>query len=207
MRDTVLVRECHAMVVYRVCFEGDDLTDDALAALAAAAGVTFEGSGCGPEEPSRHRALVEASVELRAIAAVRAVLQGHGSFAEFDASPVRDSRGELWQRPFYRSWQEIDWSVPERAHLNDVQRAVLGSMLDDAEPTWIIATRPDVAKDRASVEAVLEDLKEQGLVYAVLAEGGEPGRETETDRWWAATDETWDLLGFIKSPSYAWWLK
>jgi hypothetical protein len=61
---------------------------------------------------------------------------------------------------------------------------------------------PHVPPERATVEAVLEGLQERKLVYSVLEEGGEPGKEAELDRWWAITDEGWDLLGFIESPNY-----
>jgi hypothetical protein len=65
----------------------------------------------------------------------------------------------------------------------------------------VMANR-DVPADRATVEAVLEDLQDQRLVYSTLEESGAPGRESERDRWWAIADETWDMLGFIKSPGY-----
>jgi hypothetical protein len=190
------------MAVYRVRFMGGELTAPALAALTAA-GAWWEGTGSGPNEPDRHRVLVEAAGEREAIAAVQGMLEAYGSFAEYDVSPVRDANGEVWHGPFYRRWQEIDWqAVPGRARLTDVQRAVLGALAEWGEPTWRVMNAPHVPAERGTVEAVLEGLQERKLVYSVLEEGGEPGREAELDRWWAITDEGWDLLGFIKSPNY-----
>jgi hypothetical protein len=137
------------------------------------------------------------------MATVRKALAGHGSFSEYRASSVTDARGEIWRRPFDRSWDEIDWQdVPARASLSDLERAVLHCLLDDHEPTWIVAADPEVSADRVRVKAVLDGLEEKKLVTSVLAASGESGRESEPDRWWAVTDEGWDLLGMIKPPSY-----
>jgi hypothetical protein len=194
--------EVDLLAIYRVTFSGGELTDAAKAAVTAA-GAWWEGTASGPDELDRHRVLVEVAGEQQAIASVRAVLAPHGSFGQYAASPVRDSRGEVWRGPFYRKWQEIDWqAVPERAALIDIERAVLGALADAGEATWLVAKALDMAADRASVEAVLESLQDQNLVYSVLEEGGEPGKESEPDRWWAITDEGWDLLGFVKSPTY-----
>lgn len=190
------------MCIFRVSFVGDELTDAAIAALTAA-GAWWEGSGSGPAEPSQHRALVESTSEEAAIAVVQTLLAQHGSFNGFAASAVRNARGELWRGPFYRKWADVDWqATPERARLTELQRAVLGALADAAEPTWMVMANRDVPADGAAVEAVLEDLQEQGLIYSTLEESGERGRESEPDRWWAICDETWDLLGFIKSPGY-----
>jgi hypothetical protein len=193
------------MVVYRVSFKGTELSDAARGALTAA-GAPWEGSECDAEGPWRHRTLVEAVSGQDAIAAVRkalAVYVAFGSYIAFAAHPVRDSRGELWRGPFYRSVREIDWqAVPRRAKLTELERAMLGCLLDAAEPTWIVLAELDEPLDRAGVEAVLADLERQALVYSVLEEGGEPGKESELDRWWALTDECWDILGMIKSPTY-----
>jgi hypothetical protein len=192
----------YPMMLCRVSFVGIEFTDAAKAALTAA-GAAWEGSDCNAEGVCRHSALVGATTEQEAIATLRRMLGAQGSFRDHDASPVRDSRGEVWRGPLYRSWDEIDWqTLPRRARLTELQRAVLRSLLNAAEPTWIIAADPEISADRASVEAVLNDLQEHELVYSVLEEGGEPGKETEPDRWWAVTDAGWDLLGLIKSPRY-----
>jgi hypothetical protein len=191
-----------AMVCYRVSFEGDELTDAATRALTGP-GVWWEGTASGPEEPSRHRALVYATDEQEAIEAVQSALAGYGSFGEYLAAAVRNARGEVWRGPFYRKWSEIDWqATPERAGLTDLQRAVLGTLVEWGLPTWMVLRDIDVTADRATVEAVLEDLQQQGLVYSTREASGEPGRESEPDRWWAITHQAWDLLGFIKSPRY-----
>ncbi len=190
------------IVLYRVAFVGRELGDAESSGLTAA-GARWEGSECDAGGVCRHRALIEAANEQEAIAAVRRALAAAGSLGQYDASPVRDARGEPRRGSFYRSWHEIDWqAVPRRARLTDLQRAVLGRMLDAAEPTWIIAADPDTSDDRPTVEAVLRGLQDQGLVDSTLEEGGEPGKESEPDRWWAITDEGWDLLGLIKSPTY-----
>jgi hypothetical protein len=192
------------MIVYRVSFVGTELAAAARGALTAA-GAAWEGTSYDPQGQCRHRALVEADREQDAIAAVRSALAAWESYGDFDASPVRDSRGEVWRAPMHAFWHEIDWQAePRRARLTEVQRAVLRCLLSDAEPTWIIAADPDVPADGASVEAVLKDLREQGIVHSALAAGGESGRESETDQWWAVTDAGWDLLGLIKSPQYGW---
>jgi hypothetical protein len=79
---------------------------------------------------------------------------------------------------------------------------MLRSMADAGEPTWIIAANAELSNDRAAVEVLLAGLRQAGLVGGVLEEGGEPGKETELDRWWTITDKGWDLLGLIKSPRY-----
>jgi hypothetical protein len=190
------------MVVYRVSFEGDELTNAAIAALTAA-GTWWEGTSPGPEEPSRHRALVPARDEQQAVEAVDSVLASHGAFGEYIAAAARNACGEVWRGPFYRKWSEIDWqATPERARLTDLQRAVLGALVEWGLPTWMVLRDMDVPADPATVEAVLEDLQGRGFVYSTLEGSGEPGRESELVRWWAITHEAWDLLGFIKSPRY-----
>jgi hypothetical protein len=191
-----------ALAVYRVTFVGDELPYAAEAALAAA-GASWEGSESGPEHASRHRVLARARSEHEAIVSVRGVVASRGSFGQYAASPVRDSQGNMWRGPVFRRWDEIDWQVvPERAALSDVDRAVLGALADAGEATWIVARAPGVQLERANVEVVLERLEDQRLVYSVLEAGGERGRESEPDRWWALTDRAWDLLGLIKSPNY-----
>jgi hypothetical protein len=183
-----------SLVAYRVSFKGTDLT---------AAAAAWEGSASGPGRPSRHRALIKASSAQDAIAGVAGALTGHGSFADFDASPVTDSRGERWRGSLSRSWSQVDWqSDPRLAELSELERAVLGCLADAAEPTWIVLSALAEPIDPRAVENVLEALERQGLVYSTLEQSGEPGRESEPCRWWAMTGECWDLLGLIKSPMY-----
>jgi hypothetical protein len=195
------------MTLFRVSVTGDDLPSPAIESLTAA-GAAWEGSTPEDGEIWRHRVLVEAGSEDEAVATVRAVVAGSGSYRDFAASIVTDARGEPWRAPFVRSWQEIDWQAdPARAGLTELQRTVLSCLLDDAEPTWIIVADPEIAASRACVEAVLEALQLDGYVQSVLASSGEPGRALEPERWWAATDKAWGMLGLIKSPRYAWWLE
>jgi hypothetical protein len=193
------------MTVFRVCFQGTALTNQARVALDAAE-APWEGSEAGPDGPCRHRALVQAGSEQAAIRSVREALAPYvafGSYLDFTATPVRDSRGELWRDVFHRSWQEVDWdATPRRAGLTSLQRDALGCLLDAAEPTWIVARELELSDGRAGVIAVLRELEAEGFVHSTVEEGGEPGREREPERWWAITDEGWDLLGLIKSPSY-----
>jgi hypothetical protein len=189
-------------VEFRVSFAGPPLSEEAKVAIANA-GARWEGSDCDAGGACRHSALVEAETEQDAVTGLRRVLAKEGAFGEYDASPITDARGRLRRAPSYRSWQEIDWqSVPERAMLGAAHRAILGTLLDAAEPTWIIAADPYVSADRATVEAALNELRDQGLVHSVTEEGGEPGNESALDRWWAITDGGWDVLGLIKSPGY-----
>jgi hypothetical protein len=189
------------MVVYRVSFVGPDFTEGARAALVMA-GAVEEGTEVGPAGPCRHCAVLHASTDQQAIAAVQGALETHGAFREYAAAPVRNAKGELWHGPFYRSWHEVAWQIPERARLTELQRTVLWALMDDHEPTWTIARDADVHGDRPQIEAALEQLEQQGLVDKRMAASGEPGRETDTEPWWAITDEGWDLLGFIKSSGY-----
>ncbi|HEX3433347.1 MAG TPA: hypothetical protein VHT25_04710 [Solirubrobacteraceae bacterium] len=130
------------------------------------------------------------------------VYAAFGIYISFTASPVRDSRGQLWRRPFYRTWQEVDWDAPCRSRLSEPEREVLACLLDAAEPTWIVASALTGSSDRAAVEEILRGLEEQGLLSSVIEEGGEPGGEGELDHWWAVTDGGWDVLGLIKPPTY-----
>jgi hypothetical protein len=194
--------------VFRVTFTGTELTDLAMAGLDAA-GAAWEGSEGRPEGPWRHRARVAAIDELGAIADVRSALGAYVAFRAynaFTASVVRNSRGEVWRGPVAPAWTEIDWQAdPRRARLSEEQRALIGCLLDDAEPTWIVASDPNVSSDRREVELALLALEEEGLVFSVLSQAFEPGTDSRLERWWAATDTCWDLLGLIKSPRYASW--
>lgn len=191
------------MPVYRVTFVGTDpeLSDAQTTSLTRVGGA-WEGTESGPSGPSRHRALMPAASAQHALATVQEALTGPDAFSEFDVSPVRNAQGEIWRGSFYQKWQEIDWAVPVRAKLSDQQRAVLGALANAGEPSWIIAADPDVPMDRSTVESVLGDLERLGLVYSVVEQGGEHGRESDLVPWWAITDEGWDFLGFIKSPRY-----
>jgi hypothetical protein len=174
-----------------------------------AAGAAWEGTEAGPDGPARHRVRVAAIDERGAIAAVRDALGAYvavGAYMAFTASAVVNSRGEVWRGPVAPSWADIDWQAdPRRARLTDEQRALIGCLLDDAEPTWMVASEPNVSSDRREVESALAALEDEGLVFSVLSDAFESGTESRLERWWAATDRCWDLLGLIKSPRYAWW--
>lgn len=83
-----------------------------------------------------------------------------------------------------------------------IERAALGCLLDAAEPTWMVVRELEMPDDRAGVISVLRGLEARGAVYSTVETSGEEGRASEPDRWWALTDEGWDLLGLIKSPTY-----
>jgi hypothetical protein len=175
------------------------------------ADVAWEGSKAVPERAWRHCVRVAAIDEQGAIAAVRAAVSAYiafGAYTAFTASAVRDSRGEVWRGAVAPSWSDIDWQAePRRAGLSEEQRALIGCLLDDAEPTWIVASDPDVSSKRQDLESALADLEAKGLVFSVPSQAFEPGTESRLERWWAVTDECWDLLGLIKSPRYAWWMR
>ncbi len=125
-----------------------------------------------------------------------------GFYTGFTFTVVRNSRGEPWRGAFYRKWHEVDWETEPRASLASIERAALGCLLDAAEPTWIVAEELEMSDDRAGVISVLRGLEARGVVCSTVEESGEPGRACESERWWAVTDEGFDLLGFIKSPTY-----
>ncbi|MCW3019743.1 MAG: hypothetical protein JWN10_2051 [Solirubrobacterales bacterium] len=188
--------------VYRVRFHGDEPSDAAGAALAAAE-VVWEGSALGSEQPSRHRVLVYARSEREAEELVRPLLASHGSSEDFRAEVAKDAKGHAWRGGFYRGFEEVDWDArPERAALTPLERGVLEELLQAHEPAWTIVRWGEVDADRERVEASLQCLQARGLVWSEMAQSGETGRETELVRWWALSDEAWDLLGFIKSPAY-----
>jgi hypothetical protein len=188
--------------VYRVRFQGDELSDAAMAALEAA-GVVWEGSASGPEQPSRHRVLVRERGERGPEEFVALLLANQGSFEGFCVETVKDAKGDARRGGFYRKFDEVDWEqTPERAALSALERAVLGELLDAHEPAWTIVASGEVDADRQEVERTLERLQARGLVWSELVQSGEPGRETELVRWWALGDEAWDMLGFVKSPAY-----
>jgi hypothetical protein len=151
---------------------------------------------------ARHCALVGAKTEQEAIETAREALASHGAFGDFHAALVRDSRGELMLLPI-RSWTDIDWEqVQRKAPLTELQRNVLLALLNDHEPTWIVAQDPDVPGDRDGVVVALRDLEARNLVRSRRAASGEAGRESALEDWWALTDNGWDLLGLTKSPRY-----
>ncbi len=188
--------------MFRVSFSGPDLSGAVTAALDTL-DCRWEMSEFVPDDAmANHRALVGALTEDEAIGMVRKALRGHGSFRAFDAAPVRDRRGEIRRTPI-RSWDDIDWEeVQRKSALSELQRLVLGALLNAAEPTWIILQDSEVLGDRDSVEAALRDLEQRNIVHSTREQSGEPGRESAMDQWWALTDEGWDLLGLIKSPRY-----
>jgi hypothetical protein len=149
--------------------------------------------------------LVEAGSAQEAVACVREALApelAFGFYTDFTVGLVLNSRGEPWSGAFYRRWDDVEWEREPQASLAPIERAALGCLLDAAEPTWLVARELEMPDDRAGVISVLRGLEAQGLVYSTVEEGGEPGRDGELDRWWAITDEGFDLLGFIKSPRY-----
>jgi hypothetical protein len=196
-------RVCGAdLIVFRVSFEGTSLTEAAKAALTEG-DEWWEGTERHPHETDRHRVLIEAATADEATERVCSALARHGQFTRFRASAVRNRRGEVRHGPFYRRWEEIDWeAVPARAKLRDTEKAVLLMLADAGEPTWIVAKEMKPAEDRANVEAMLNGLREQGLVSSSLEQSGEPGTEPELDQWWTITDDGWEMLGMIKSPRY-----
>jgi hypothetical protein len=202
--------EADKPAVFRVSFTGTELNEVAMAGLDGA-GVAWEGSEAVSEGAWCHRVRVAAIDEQGAIAAVRTALNGRaalGAYTALAASVVRNSRGEVRRGPVAPSWADIDWQAdPRRARLTGEQRALIGCLLDDAEPTWVIASDPDVSSDRRQVESALTELQAEGLVFSVLSQAVEPGTEPRLERWWGATDECWDLLGLIKSPRYASWTR
>jgi len=64
---------------------------------------------------------------------------------------------------------------------------VLGCLADAAEPTWILLSALARQIDRRDLENSLEELERQELIYSVLEESGEPGRESAPDRWWGSS--------------------
>jgi hypothetical protein len=190
------------VIVFRVSFEGTSLTEVAKAALTDV-DAWWEGTERHPRGADRHRVLIEATTAAEATKRVRSALAQHGEFSRFRASAVRNERGEVQHGPFYRRWEEIDWdAVPARAMLTDGEKAVLFMLADAGEPTWIVAKELKPPEDRANVEAVLDGLREQGLVSSSLEQSGEPGRESELDQWWAITNDGWEMLGMVRSPRY-----
>jgi len=192
------------VTLFRVAFRGAELTrraKDALSTVEAA----WEGTESFAEGPSWHRVLVAAGSAREAVASVREALASElafGSYTDFTSEVVRDSRGEPWSGPFWRTWDEVEWETEPLASLAPIERAALHCLLDAAEPTWIVAGELEMSDDRAGVISVLRRLEARGVVRSTVEESGELGRESDPDRWWAVTDEGWDLLGLIKSPTY-----
>jgi hypothetical protein len=120
-------------MLFRVLFAGPALSIAATQALTAA-GLTWERSECPAEGLCRHSVLAEADTASVANAAVRNVLSAYPTDGQYVASPVRDFRGEIWGKAFYRSWREIDWdAVPRRAKLTLDERAVMLGLINGPE--------------------------------------------------------------------------
>jgi hypothetical protein len=189
--------------VFRVSFSGSPLDGRALADALEGVRSRYEGTRSEPDdEVDHHRALVGADAKEDAIAFVREAMARHGTFGSFHATPVLDARGEVVRTPICTRLNEIDWDgVRREVPLSALQQRALIALLDDHEPTWIVAAEVDLA-DRETVEVAVRDLEARQLVRSIQAESGETGRESELEDWWALTDEGWDLLGLIKSPRY-----
>jgi hypothetical protein len=200
--------------VFRVSFSGPRLQSRTLSAALDAGNCRWEGGESGPDDRTeRNRALVGANTEQEAIDIVREALTSYGTFGDFDAAPVRDARGEVRCTPLRTHWRDVDWKeVEHKATLSELERVLISTFLNAAEPTWIIVQDPDVPYDLDRVEAVLRDLERRGLVHSTWEPAGGPedfgvletwrGRPERMCHWWALTDEGWDLLGLIKSPGY-----
>jgi hypothetical protein len=200
--------------IFRVSFSGPALERTTLSAALDAADLRWEGSESRADESiERHRALVGAASEDEAIAIALEALAGYGTFREFEVTPVLDARGEITRTPLRTQWREVYWkSVERKVTLDDLERLLISTLLNAAEPTWIILRDPDVPDDPGRVEAALHDLERRGLVYSTWEPAGDPGdfgvleswhgRPERMCHWWALTDRGWDLLGLIKSPGY-----
>jgi hypothetical protein len=85
--------------------------------------------------------------------------------------------------------------------LSDLERGVLFALAQTGIPTYKVVGDPDVpSTDRTELVAALEALRRRNLVYSTIEYVGHP--LNRQGRWWAITDEGWDLLGMIKSPRY-----
>ena len=190
-------------IVFRVRFSGSNLPDNTPSTLRSR-GVYWEGSEHGPSEPSKHRALVEASSLNEAITTVKTAVDSYGAFTDFEAAPITDSNGELWKGGLHGSWEDIDWeATPQRSRLSELDRGVLWVLTDAGEATWILAQAPQVpTDDRNEIDAALEELERNGWVYHTIGPSCEPETDWPRVRWWAITDEGWDRLGLIKSSEY-----
>ena len=188
--------------IFRVFYSGPALEGPAEAALEGI-DLRWEGSEHDTSPIGRHRALVGADSQREAIGVVEEALKPYGRFADFHATPVTDASGEVKRTRIRNRWEDVDWDeVQSKTLLSELERKLIGTFPDAAEPTWIILRDPDVPNDRPRVEAALRGLERRGLVYTTKEESGESGRETELVEWWALTDTGWDLLGLIKSPRY-----
>jgi hypothetical protein len=202
-----------SMLVFRVRFSGPALSDRAKKALEAVEG-RWEGSlGLFDDPgPQHHRVLVGALTGGDAVALVKRTLERHGAFADFEATAVRNRRGDVWHTPIRKGAWEIDWDgVEAKAELTELQRTLVQGILDAAEPTWILLKDPDTGGDTSAAEAALRDLERRGLVGSTWEPSGDPefgvvetwrGVRLPMCHWWALTDEGWEVLGLIKSPGY-----
>jgi hypothetical protein len=148
--------------IFRVSFTGSVLESSVLKAVLDGVERRWEGSESDLQRrAAHHRALVGANTEQEAIETVREALASHGAFGDFHAALVRDSRGEVMLTPI-RSWTDIDWEEVQRnAPLTELQRNVLLALLNDHEPTSIVAgDAARVRRANRSAEAHADPLRE-----------------------------------------------
>lgn len=156
--------------------------------------VVYEGVVSAIGRSPQHRTLVAASSAEEAVELVRRAVDRE--YVGFRAEVARNHRGEPHEAPIRRTWDDIDWSRVG-ASLTSLQRDLIGDLLDAGEPTWMLLE--DSERDRAGVEAAMDDLERRGLVRGRVEASGAPGRAQEPDTWWDLTDEAWDMLGPIRS--------
>jgi hypothetical protein len=97
-----------------------------------------------------------------------------------------------------------DDSQPAVTGLGPLHWAVLGYVMDAAEPTWLMLKEmPEAAGDRESLEQALSDLRASGLLSRSRELSGNPGAEVgDEDDWWALTSLGWHLLGATPPSNY-----
>jgi hypothetical protein len=135
-----------AMTIYRVTFEGEDLPEDVSTLLEP--DVAYESSACDPEGHCRHTVRTRAPSRAQAVERVADAMREYGRYDGYRATELIDPHGNPLTGALDPRWEDIDWSTPERAQLTDLKRAVLGALLDDHEPPWIIPEDADMDAER-----------------------------------------------------------
>ena len=184
------------MPLFRVQFDGPALPVPGSDELFN--GAVWEGSRLGLAEQDRHTFLIEGASPDEAVEALKGPvehLDGSLTVAEV-STPI----GWTGLKAYVES---VEWDEAIRCQFSELELALLETIMDDGEATWMVLKHlEDVAKFEV-VETTFANLEQRGLVFHSRERSCNPQTGgTDYVSWWAISDHGWEVLRVIKRPWY-----